>query len=269
MLIPMSFIYVVATPVVVPEASGGWEAGNWATLLVALIALGGVLWNTYRNDKGREAELEAADNRRRDDQAAADERHQASLKAAEQQRRDDIERAEQQRQQERDDHERERLEQLDREDRTRQRLAVAKCTATINEAAQRVTDAVVERHSQTGDAQALYFAKYASLQTFYTEATNALSQLDLELNNEAVSTMAEELWGAIVKRHERLTVAGNKGTDAMAEEVQDHQPLDPEIGQLIRAVQITARLNYVQYPELNAKYRAKWHEADDPEAGTA
>jgi len=98
------------------EAFFSWfTSQSGVSLLVALVALVGVLvttwWNNRAADKRRRADQAAADQRRKDDQAAEDARRKA----------DD------------DRRERERREQLRREDWTRQRRAVADCISVVKE----------------------------------------------------------------------------------------------------------------------------------------
>ena len=60
------------------------------SLLVALIALGGVIWNNWAAEKRRHKDQEAADERRRKDQEAADERRRKDHEVEDRRREDDL-----------------------------------------------------------------------------------------------------------------------------------------------------------------------------------
>ncbi|MCS5478413.1 hypothetical protein NYP18_01955 [Corynebacterium sp. YIM 101645] len=285
----MSAIPATATPVVVPEpeavavvpeppaeqvpASGGWDAGHWATVLVAFIALGGVLWNTHRADKRHQASLvaakeqrsddeKAADKRRLADQEAADKRHQDTLEAAEQQRREenaragvqrreDFERDEQRRQQERDDHESERLEQLQREDWARQRRAVADCVREITKASALVSERAAGVHlHDNGTTEHAKLVKAVELTHFYVEATNQLTLLDIEITQPHVSAQLGVLWEQLVSDYRPLLDARNRGGQEWIDHAESMAPLSDIALHGIRALTIMARLALLEHPEL-------------------
>lgn len=60
------------------------------SLVVALIALGGVVWNNWAAEKRRHKDQEAADERRRKDQEAADERRRRDHAVEDRRREDDL-----------------------------------------------------------------------------------------------------------------------------------------------------------------------------------
>ena len=60
------------------------------SLVVALIALGGVVWNNWAAEKRRHKDQEAADERRRKDQEAADERRRKDHAVEDRRREDDL-----------------------------------------------------------------------------------------------------------------------------------------------------------------------------------
>lgn len=137
------------------------------SLLVALIALGGVLINNRAAEKRRRADQAAADQRRKDDQAAEDTRRKA----------DD------------DRRERERQGALLREDYARQRKAVADCLRSIRESEARADGGTrdklfsdLPRYQKQSKARNELDLEGVSLrENFYVECLTAVRILELEL----------------------------------------------------------------------------------------
>lgn len=197
------------------------------SLLVALIALGGVLVTTWWNNK-------AADKRRRDDQAAEDARRKA----------DD------------DRRERERREQLQREDWARQRKAVADCTGAIFTAAQGVHDAViqVQRDKPLVPLDTVLVEKARALGWFYREAAAHLNQCDLEVTQPHVSEQIAKVWACI--EHDQKVLNGNgevRPMDVWLATAKELQPLSAQTLKELRELTIVARLALLEHPEHMAK----------------
>ena len=137
------------------------------SLLVALIALGGVLINNRAAEKRRRADQAAADQRRKDDQAAEDTRRKA----------DD------------DRRERERQDALLREDYARQRKAVADCLRSIRESEARADGGTrdklfsdLPRYQKQSKARNELDLEGVSLrENFYVECLTAVRILELEV----------------------------------------------------------------------------------------
>jgi hypothetical protein len=208
------------------------------SLLVALVALVGVLvttwWNNKAADKRRRADQAAADQRRKDDQAAEDARRKA----------DD------------DRRERERLEQLQREDWERQRKAVADCTGAIFTAAQGVHDAViqVQRDKPTVPLDTVLVEKAMALGRFYREAAAYLNQCDLEVTQPHVSEQIVKVWACI--EHDQKELDGNgevHSGDVWLATAKNLQPLSAQTLKELRELTIVARLSLLEYPEHMAK----------------
>ena len=172
------------------------------SLLVALIALGGVLINNR-----------AADQRRKDDQAAEDARRKA----------DD------------DRRERERLEQLQREDRARQRKAVADCVNGIFSEMRRTGTEILEYQlTETADKGAILEKWCIALETFYWTATTYLNACDLEITEPMVADEIENVWKAVEVEHTSLsTVANLASTGALADAWQAARRINPATGEIM------------------------------------
>lgn len=142
------------------------------SLLVALIALGGVLINNRAAEKRRRADQAAADQRRKDDQAAEDTRRKA----------DD------------DRRERERQDALLREDYARQRKAVADCLRSIRESEARADGGTrdklfsdLPRYQKQSKARNELDLEGVSLrENFYVECLTAVRILELEVTQPAL-----------------------------------------------------------------------------------
>lgn len=142
------------------------------SLLVALIALGGVLINNRAAEKRRRADQAAADQRRKDDQAAEDTRRKA----------DD------------DRRERERQDALLREDYARQRKAVADCLRSIRESESRADGGTrdklfsdLPRYQKQSKARNELDLEGVSLrENFYVECLTAVRILELEVTQPAL-----------------------------------------------------------------------------------
>lgn len=208
------------------------------SLLVALVALVGVLvttwWNNKAADKRRRADQAAADQRRKDDQAAEDARRKA----------DD------------DRRERERLEQLQGEDWERQRKAVADCTGAIFTAAQGVHDAViqVQRDKPTVPLDTVLVEKAMALGRFYREAAAHLNQCDLEVTQPHVSEQIVKVWACI--EHDQKELDGNgevRSSDVWLATAKNLQPLSAQTLKELRKLTIVARLSLLEYPKHMAK----------------
>lgn len=197
------------------------------SLLVALVALVGVLVTTWWNNK-------AADQRRKDDQAAENARRKA----------DD------------DRRERERLEQLQREDWARQRKAVAECIGAIFTAAQGVRDAIIQlqRDKPMVSLDKVLIEKAMALGRFYREAAAHLNQCDLEVTQPHVREQIAKVWACI--EHDQKELDGNgevRSSDIWLAAAKDLQPLSEQTLKGLRELTIVARLSLLEYPEHMAK----------------
>ncbi|AGU14402.1 hypothetical protein CARG_01025 [Corynebacterium argentoratense DSM 44202] len=197
------------------------------SLLVALVALVGVLVTTWWNNK-------AADQRRKDDQAAENARRKA----------DD------------DRRERERLEQLQREDWARQRKAVAECIGAIFTAAQGVRDAIIQlqRDKPMVPLDKVLVEKAMALGRFYREAAAHLNQCDLEVTQPHVREQIAKVWACI--EHDQKELDGNgevRSSDIWLATAKDLQPLSEQTLKGLRELTIVARLSLLEYPEHMAK----------------
>lgn len=198
------------------------------SLLVALIALGGVLINNRAAEERRHADQDAADKRRNDDQAAEDARRKA----------DD------------DRRERERLEQLQREDWARQRKAVAECIRQITNSAALVSERAAAAHLDGGGGvEQGKLIKAVELTRFNVEATSQLALLDIEVTQPHVRAQVHALWEQIVSDYRPLLEARNRGGQAWINQAEDMPPLSDLALHGIRALTIMARLSLLEYPE--------------------
>lgn len=202
------------------------------SLLVALVALVGVLvttwWNNKAADKRRRADQVAADQRRKDDQAAEDARRKA----------DD------------DRRERERREQLQREDWARQRKAVADCIREITKSAALVSERAAAVHLDgSGSVEQGKLIKAVELTRFNVEATSQLTLLDVEITQPHVSAQLKVLWEQIASDYRPLLEARNRGGQAWINQAEDMPPLSDLALHGIRALTIVARLALLEYPE--------------------
>ncbi|MCQ4610769.1 hypothetical protein KBX14_10155 [Corynebacterium sp. CCUG 61414] len=198
------------------------------SLLVALIALGGVLINNRAAEKRRRADQAAADQRRKDDQAAEDARRKA----------DD------------DRRERERREQLQREDRERQRKAVADCIREITKSAALVSERAAAVHLDgSGSVEQGKLIKAVELTRFNVEATSQLTLLDVEITQPHVSAQLKVLWEQIASDYRPLLEARKRGGQAWINQAQDMPPLSDLALHGIRALTIVARLALLECPE--------------------
>ena len=149
---------------------------NGVSLLVALVALIGVLaatwWNNKKADERRKADQDAADKRRKADQAAEEARRKA----------DD------------DRRERERLEQLQREDWERQRRAVADCLAIFKKEFPPLGNLYVSIPTdQDGSVMDIYIDKGIELLAFYRAIMRGLNVAELEVSNTRVQAAIQQL----------------------------------------------------------------------------
>ena len=140
-----------------------------ASVIVAFIALIGVLWSTHINneraDQRRRADQEAADIRRRDDQEAEDKR-----------RADEVTR-----------NEFERKSQKLQEERDRQRLAVARFVGEVKNAAARVAETPTDiLLSSTNRPDLITLNKVAKLAQFSAYVDLQVNILDLEITQPHV-----------------------------------------------------------------------------------
>lgn len=202
------------------------------SLLVALIALGGVLMNNHAAEKRRRADQAAADQRRKDDQKAEDERRKA----------DDERR------------ERERREQLQREDWERQRRAVANCIREITKSAGLVSERAASAHlDKNGSIEHASLVKAAEITRFNLEATAQLTLLDIEVTQPHVSAQIDALWKQIVSDYQPLLKAQSRGGRAWVNQAVEMQPLSDAALSKIRDLTVMARLSLLEFPEHMAK----------------
>lgn len=253
------------------------------SVLVAVIALGGVLINNWAAEKRRRADQAAADQRRKDDQAAEDARRKADNDRREQERRAEDARRERERLEDRqaedkrrqteqdaadkrrradqaaedarrkadnDQRERERREQLQREDWARQRRAVADCIREITKAAAFVTErAMAENVQGGGDIERAKLIKAVELERFIVEATSQLNLLDIEITQPHVSAQVDALWGQLISDYEPLREARDRGGQAWVDQAEGMAPLSDLALHGIRALATMARLSLLEYPE--------------------
>ncbi|SQI18608.1 hypothetical protein [Corynebacterium jeikeium] len=248
------------------------------SLLVALVALVGVLVTTWWNNKAadrrrkddqtaedarrkadddrREREREAEDARRErerlEDRQAEDKRRQAEQEAADRRRKDDQAAEDARRKADDDRRERERREQLQREDWARQRKAVAECTGAIFTASQGVHDAIIQfrRDKPMAPLDAVLVEKAMALGRFYREAAAHLNQCDLEVTQPHVSEQIAKVWACI--EHDQKELDGNgeaRSSDVWLVTAKDLQPLSAQTLKELRALTIVARLSLLEYPE--------------------
>ena len=255
------------------------------SLLVALIALGGVLvttrWNNKAADERRRDDQDAADKRRKDDQAAEDarrkadddrrerereaedarrkrerledrqaedKRRQAEQNAADKRRKDDQAAEDARRKADDDRRERERREQLQREDRARQRKAVADCIREISKAAALVTERVAAVHLN-GNGEQGKLVKAIELTRFNIEASNQLTLLDIEVTQPDVSAEIYALWEQIASDYRPLLEARSRGGQAWTDQAEGMPPLSDLALARIRELTIVARLALLEYPD--------------------
>lgn len=248
------------------------------SLLVALVALGGVLINNRAaeqrrradqaaeesrrkaDDDRREREREAEDARRKrerlEDRQAEEKRRQAEQDAADKRRRDDQAAEDARRKADDDRRERERREQLQREDWARQRKAVADCTGAIFTAAQGVHDAViqVQRDKPKVPLDTVLVEYAIALDRFYSQAAVHLNQCDLEVTQPHVSKQIAKVWACI--KHDQEELCGNG--EVLTSEVclaaaKDLKPLSAQTLKELRELTIVARLSLLEHPEHMAK----------------
>lgn len=202
------------------------------SLLVALIALGGVLMNNHAAEKRRRADQAAADQRRKDDQKAEDERRRAGDERRE----------------------RERREQLQREDWERQRRAVANCVREITKSADLVSErASAALFDESGNLEHAKLVKATEITRFKLEATAQLTLLDIEVTQPHVGAQIEALWEQIVSDYQPLLKARNHGGQAWINQAMEMQPLSDAALSKIRGLTVMARLYLLEYPEHMAK----------------
>ncbi|MDK8613967.1 hypothetical protein QP940_02765 [Corynebacterium pseudodiphtheriticum] len=182
------------------------------SLLVAVIALVGVLVTTWWNNWAIENRRKEDDNRR----------------------------------------ERERREQLQREDWERQRRAVANCTGAIFTAAQGVHDAIiqVQRDKPMVQLNTVLVEKAMALGRFYREAAAHLNQCDLEVTQPHVSEQIAKVWACIEHDQKELDGNGEVHTgDVWLAKAKELQPLSEQTLKKLRALTIMARLSLLECPE--------------------
>lgn len=267
---PMNFVYAAVDPAVTPEetvgtpeavavvpeppaeqVAGGWGASHWSSLIVAGIALLGVLWNTHRNDKGREKEIEAAAENRRKDQEAADERRRKDIERADKQRREENERAEKQRQLERDDRERERLEEIGMQERERQRKAVTDCLELINGELSNIYNATsrrfIESSGEHGNGM-LALDKLLAMQEFYSKAIGAAMTLKVSIADDLVHARATDLWAQLSSDYKVLTAARGKGHEELLRVAVEHNPSNENLNTARAALIESAYTRFTRFP---------------------
>lgn len=196
------------------------------SLIVALIALGGVLINNQAAEKRRRKDQAAADQRRQEDQAAEDARRKA----------DD------------DRREQERLEQLQREDWARQRQVVANCINAIFSASNRTKDEMLasKRAREKAEFDDLGVDEFILLGRFTREAVALLNQCDLEITQPHVRAQVAKVWETISNDGHKLVELGG---DELVEYVAAAEPLSREALSEMRTLTIIARLALLEHPE--------------------
>jgi len=249
---------------------------TFASLLVAVIALVGVLittwWNNRAADERRTADQADADRRRKDDQAAEDarrgaeearrererledrqaedKRRQAEQDAADRRRKDDQASEDSRRKADDDRRERERREQLQREDWERQRWAVAGCIREITKSAALVSARAASVYLDgDGSVEQGKLVKAVELTRFNIEVTSQLTLLDIEITQPHVSAQLKVLWEQIESDYRPLLEARNRGGQAWINQAEDMPPLSDLALHEIRALTIVARLTLLEYPE--------------------
>lgn len=206
------------------------------SLLVALIALGGVFINNHGAEKRRRADQAAADQRRKNDQAAEDARRKA----------DD------------DQRERERREQLQREDRARQRRAVADCVNGIFSEMRRTSTEILESQlNETADKGAIFEKWCIALETFYWTATTYLNACDLEITEPMVADEIENVWKVVEAEQKSLSTVENLArTGALADAYEAASRINPATGEImvrLRSLTEIALINLHDDYELDKK----------------
>ncbi|MDO5029958.1 MAG: hypothetical protein Q4E11_05165 [Corynebacterium sp.] len=242
------------------------------SLIVALIALGGVLINNAGAESRRKKDQTAADQRRKADQAAEDARRKADddrrerersedrraedarrkaeQDAADQRRKADQAAEDARRKADDDRRERERLEQLQREDWARQRRAVADCIREITKSAALVSERAAAVHTQGDrDIERAKLVKAVELARFNVEATNQLTLLDIEITQPHVSAQLHVLWEQIVNDYQPLAEAQKRGGQEWINQAEKMPPLSDLALHGIRALTIIARIALLEYPE--------------------
>lgn len=212
------------------------------SLLVALIALTGVLATTWWNNK-------ATDKRRRDDQVAEDTR-----------RRADDERRE-----------RERKEALQRDDWARQRLAVAKCLREIMSTAQQVKEKVATRIIDPTPGSPLSehnyergkIVKAIELSRFYDTAVANLELLDIEITQPDVSKQIHMLLEQMRSDDNKLKAAYSDGGQAWIDKAEKTPPLSKEATHEIQQLIMAARLALLEHPDHMSKKSIQQQESND------
>lgn len=203
------------------------------SLLVALIALFGVVvatwWNNKAADKRRRDDQTVADKRRRDDQAAEDARRKA----------DDARR------------ERERLEQLQREDWARQRRAVADCLREITKGSALVFERAAGVHlHDNGTPEHSKLVKAVELAHFYVEASNQMTLLDIEISQPRVSAQVKVLWEQLTSDFRPLSDALNRGGQEWINQAEGMPALSDLAVHEIKVLANVARSALLEHPEL-------------------
>ena len=268
------------------------SSDSGVSLLVALIALGGVLvttcWNNKAADKRRRDDQKAADQRRRDDQTAEDARRKADddrrervreaedarrererledRQAEEKRRRDDQAAEDARRKADDDRREQERREQLQREDWSRQRKAVADCTGAIFTASQGVHDSLIQlqRNEPMVSLDRVLVEKAMALGRFYREAAAHLNQCDLEVTQPHVSEQIAKVWACF--EHDQKVLDGNgevRSSDVWLAAAKELQPLSAQTLKELRTLTIVARLSLLEYPEHMASQPAVPFDGDN------
>ncbi|MDN8620318.1 hypothetical protein Q0N36_06965 [Corynebacterium kefirresidentii] len=203
------------------------------SLIVALIALVGVIINNWWADKRRVKDQKSADRRRKEDQADEDDRRKADN----------------------DRRERERLEQLERNERARQRQAVANCVKAIFLEMQNTSSEMLQfqLNDTTPDDQLVHEKWMTLLERFYWSATMHLNICDLEITEELVADCVGEVWKAVEEEKEnydkavQARILGQDGWRQLITKLQPaNGPIMVKLRELTQVAQALLNLNLEQ-----------------------
>ena len=214
------------------EAFFSWfTSQSGVSLLVALVALVGVLvttwWNNRAADKRRRADQAAADQRRKDDQAAEDARRKA----------DD------------DRRERERREQLRREDWTRQRRAVADCISVVKEEFPPLGNLRVGIPTDQDVSELdIYIDKGTELLSFYRAIVRALNVAELEVSNAQVKMAIRHLMDSTNEEYRELLDAERRGQGEVGVVAMEINAIGPKMEDSLRKLVNVASHEFLDIP---------------------
>ncbi len=214
------------------QAFSSWFTSQiGVSLLVALIALGGVLVTTWWNNR-------AADERRRADQTAADKRRLADQAAEDARRKADDDRREQ-----------ERRDQLQREDLTRQRRAVAECINVFKEEFPELGNLrvgiPVNDPDEDGSKFRQYVVKGEQLLGFYRAIIRGLDFADLEISNARVRTAIRNLRESTNEEYGELLNAEGEGQDPVGVIAMGTNAIGPKMEDSLRKLVDVASQEYL------------------------